>query len=367
MKHYDYVIIGAGIAGCSTAYFLSKKSDSVLLIDKNNDVADGASGAAGAFLSPLLGKPNKFKDLVTKSLNFSSEFYKKNFADCIDNCGVLRIPKDEKDEEKFQSYKDSMDYPYEKKHNGYFFKIGSVVHSKKLCQKLAKNTQKELNYKVESLVFTDNRWIINSEIETKNIICTTGADVSLIDEKYLGIRPVWGQRIDVQTKSLFKYNYHKECSVSKSFESDNKDEYIVSIGATHHRGVLEKETNKSDTNSLIQKALGIVKLDGVEVVNRYGGARASSLDYFPMVGKLINSSKTLQEFPHMRHGSYIVDDKFTMYKNLYILNGVGGRGFVLSPYLANELVKYILEHKDLDKDIIPNRLFKRWVKKRKIR
>jgi len=77
MREFEYVIVGAGIAGCSVSHFLSKYSKSVLLIDKNEDVAFGASGAAGAFLSPLLGKPNKFKDLVTKALNFSYLFIRK--------------------------------------------------------------------------------------------------------------------------------------------------------------------------------------------------------------------------------------------------------------------------------------------------
>ena len=53
-KTYDYVIIGGGIAGSSTAHFLSKYSNSILLVDRNCDIAQGASGAAGAFLSPLL-------------------------------------------------------------------------------------------------------------------------------------------------------------------------------------------------------------------------------------------------------------------------------------------------------------------------
>ena len=363
MKIYDYVIIGAGIAGSSTAYFLSKKTDSLLLIDKKSDVGEAASGAAGAFLSPLLGKPNKFKDLVTSALKFSTAFYKENFSDCIDNCGTLRIPKDQKDEEKFQSYKESMDFDYEKKHNGYFFEIGSVVKSQKLCQALTKDVQKKLAYEVESLCLQDDTWMINDSIQAKNIIWATGADVSLVDVSYLGIRAVWGQRIDIKTKSLFKYNYHKECSVSKSFESDEKDQYIVSIGATHHRNVLDKEVDNSDTEELLKKASDIVSLDGIEVLNLYGGARASSMDYFPMIGKLIDSAKTLQEFPHMKHGSFIDEEKFTMYENLYIFNGVGGRGFVLSPYLANELVNYIFEHNKIDKDILPNRLFKRWVKK----
>jgi len=93
MKKYEYIVIGAGIAGCSLSHFLKKYSDSILLIDKNEDVASGASGAAGAFLSPLLGKPNKFKELVTKALNFSIDYYKNNFNEELQNCGTCRIPK----------------------------------------------------------------------------------------------------------------------------------------------------------------------------------------------------------------------------------------------------------------------------------
>ncbi len=360
---YEYVIIGAGIAGCSSTYFLSKHSNSVLLIDKNEDIADGASGAAGAFLSPLLGKPNKFKDLVTDSLNFSTNLYKEQFSDNISNCGVLRIPKDEIDEQKFQSYKDSMDFTYEKKHNGYFFEIGSVVSSKELCKALANDVEKRLNYKVETLDFKDDTWVLNDDIKAKNIIWCTGADVSLIKEEYLGIRPVWGQRIDVETKSEFSHNYHKECSVSRSFASFKEGINIVSIGATHHRNVLEKEISEDDTKELLKKAADIVELDGCNVIKHYGGARSSSKDYFPMVGELIDSSKTLNEFPYMRNGTHVNESRFSMYPNLFVLNGVGGRGFVLSPYLANELVKHIVEHKKLSEDITTNRLFKRWVKR----
>ena len=113
-QEFDYVIVGAGIAGCSLAHFLSKYSQSVLLIDKNEDVAFGASGAAGAFLSPLLGKPNDFKDLVTKALNFSIDYYKKNFSEELQNFGTCRIPKNQEDEEKFQTYIPYMDFEYEK-------------------------------------------------------------------------------------------------------------------------------------------------------------------------------------------------------------------------------------------------------------
>ena len=101
-KEFDYIVIGAGIAGCCLAYFLSKYSKSILLIDRNSQVAFGASGAAGAFLSPLLGKPNDFKDLVTKSLIFSTNFYKNLGQELISNCGVCRIPKNQEDSDKIK-------------------------------------------------------------------------------------------------------------------------------------------------------------------------------------------------------------------------------------------------------------------------
>ena len=51
--------------------------------------------------------------------------------------------------------------------------------------------------------------------------------------------------------------------------------------------------------------------------------------------------------------------------NLYVINGVGGRGFVLSPYLANELVEHIINNKEIEDNLTTHRLFKRWAKKQK--
>ena len=123
---YDYIIIGAGISGCSIAYELKQHSNNILIIEKESTVAFGASGAAGGFLSPLLGKPNKFKDLVNNALRYSLEFYKKNMPNLIDQCGTLRIPKDKNDEEKFKSYIPFIDFPYKIEQGGCFFKDASI-------------------------------------------------------------------------------------------------------------------------------------------------------------------------------------------------------------------------------------------------
>lgn len=366
MLNYDYVIIGAGISGCSVAYELAKHNDNILLIDKNTDVASGASGAAGAFLSPLLGKGNPFKDLVTKSLKYSTQFYQENFPSHINNCGTTRIPQNDQDEEKFKSYIPFMDFDYEKEDQGYFFKIGSVVDSFNMCKAMIKSCQNNVNkkfcYEVTKLEYKNDTWLLNDEIEAKNIIFTTGSDVSLIDQFYLKIRAVWGQRIDISTSSTFTHNYHKACSISQSTPLDD-EKHLVSIGATHHRDVEGIDDIDANSLELLTKANDIHKLEDVVVLNHYVGARACSIDYFPIVGDIIDSKKTLEDFPYLVNGTNVETKRFTRFKNAYVLTGVGGRGFVLAPYLAKELVHNIINAKEIDNNITIDRLFKREVKR----
>lgn len=386
MKKYEFVIIGAGIAGCSLSYYLNKYSNKILLIDKNQDVAFGASGAAGAFLSPLLGKPNDFKNLITKALKFSVDFYSQNFKENFQNNGTCRIPKNQEDEEKFQTYIPHMDFEYEALDDGYFFPIGSVVNPYEMCRNLSNGVEKLFDYDVVKLEQKDDFWIINDEIIAQKLFLATGADISLINEKYFDIRAVWGQKIDVLTKTKVDINYHKECSLSKS-KTQNDGRNLVSIGASHNRfkedmsntsynlklkniNTLEhdsktKEIISKDIEELLEKAKDIKTLEDVEVVNVKIGARASSVDYFPMVGNLVDSQKSFLKYPHIKNGTHIKNDNLIMIENLYTLNGVGGRGFVLSLYLANLLVENVINNEKLDDNLSNYRLFSRWSKKQK--
>ena len=256
-----------------------------------------------------------------------------------------------------------------------------------ICEKLTKDIEKKLSYNVERLEQKENStWIINDEICAKNIILTTGADVKHIKEEYFDIRGVWGQKIDVSTSTQTNINYHKECSVSKASKMEGSNLFKVSIGATHHKFNCDKnicnyciETANinscsrcyndsiinSDSAKLIALANDIIKLENLEVIDVKIGARASSNDYFPMLGLLVDSAKSIEKYPHLLNGTHIKNSMLETVNNLYVINGVGGRGFVLSPYLANELVEHIINNKEIEDNITTHRLFKRWAKRQK--
>jgi len=361
---YDHIIIGAGIAGSSIAYELNKHSKNILILEKESSLKTTSSTAAGGLLSPLLGKPNKFKTLVNDALKYSTNFYKSNIPKYINQCGTLRIPQDEKDAKKFQEYIPYIDMPYKIEQGGCFFPEASVVNSYHICKSLIRDIAVHFDVDVKSIEYSDNIWNIDNKYYTKNLILTTGACSMLIDEFYLNIRGIKGQRIDISTTTCISYNYHKECSITAGKKLPDKT-FQVSIGATHHRFVYDKTINNSDTNILLKKASNIIELKDVKVLNEYVGIRAACVDYFPMVGKIIDSKKTLEEFPYLKNGTNVQAHRFTKYDNLYILNGVGGRGFVFAPYLAKQLCDLIIYDKEVQEEININRLFKREVKRLK--
>jgi glycine/D-amino acid oxidase-like deaminating enzyme len=361
---YDYIVIGAGIAGCSATFFLNQKDSNskILIIEQNSKNDNNASMAAGAFLSPLVGKPNIFKDLVNTALDFSIKFYKHHTPQYIKQKGVLRIPKNQEDRDKFISYEPYMPYSYKIKDDGYFFDVGAIVDSKAILDYLIQDIEQLIDYKVVNIKYQDNLWHINNELKCKKLILSTGFDTSLLDEEYLRLRPVWGQRIIISTSTNLSHNYHKHCSISPTLnEIDGKN--IISIGASHHRFETNKQINDEDTKQLLQYANDITPLKDIELLSAIAGVRASSIDYLPIVGKVIDSFKTYNEFQYMRNGTHVNSKRFTRYENLYILNGVGGRGFVLSLYLANMLTDNIIYDTPIDESIQTDRLFRRWVKR----
>jgi tRNA 5-methylaminomethyl-2-thiouridine biosynthesis bifunctional protein len=349
MKVFDFVIIGAGIAGILTAFRL--KEFNTLLLDKNG-LLEGASGAAGAFLFPKIGLDTSYTRYINDSIIEAIKFYKTQGIDTHTK-GVLLLPRDERDVEKFKTYEKEIKLPFKKINGGFFFDIGSLIEIDEVREKIKVNFKQ---LKAKKIEFKNNVWIINEEIKTKNIILATGYE-NLIDIPYIKIRPVWGERIELKSEKLKVKNekldiyYHKNCSLAFV---NNK----FRIGATHKRNCLECFENMEEAEYLIKKVNEIMPLDG-EIVSIKGGQRAASVDYFPVVGKIIDIDKTIFENRRIVKGE---TPKNIFYKKgLYIINGMGGRGFSNAVSASRILKDVILESKNSILDT--KRLFIKWVRK----
>ena len=105
-KIYDIAVVGAGVAGVMVAWWAKRFDKSVLVIDRANSPATGGSSAAGAFISPKLGKANALTNLTNDAFKFSSKFYSKFFSEYFEQSGMVRFAKDESDLANLEYYKD---------------------------------------------------------------------------------------------------------------------------------------------------------------------------------------------------------------------------------------------------------------------
>ncbi|KIM04301.1 MAG: FAD-dependent oxidoreductase [Sulfurovum sp. AS07-7] len=361
---YDTVVIGAGIAGCSIAYFLKKRDQKVLLIDKIG-VASGGSGAAGAFLSPKIGVSSPLKDLTDDAFNFTIDFYKKNFPQYYHQTGVIRVPKNELDASKTSKYSKFHNAKYEEltpaqvsslgfnvKYNSTLFFDGGTCDAREICMELAKDID-FLCFDVKDITKTDDIWMVGDK-KVKNIVLATGFENSLFDMRYMGIKGTWGNRADFSSQLKLDVSLHESLSISANMGG------VIKLGATHELEVKEpKPCDDSKSYELLKNASNMIDISDFKLIKTYCGMRSGSRDFSPVVGKVIDATRMF-EYPYIFDGRKYP----TIYHdNLYILNGLGARGFVLAPYLANELTNLIVEQKPIDKRANADRLFWNWVRK----
>lgn len=344
---FDVAVVGGGVTGCMAAYFAKKAGFNVVLYERQG-IASGASGAAGAFISARIGKGGQLQTLTNEAFNFAIEFYQKEFADFFTQCGIFRIAKDDEDAKNYELYSQKLSINHQlttyKKQKAIFFPQAGVVKAKKLCNALVKNIkviQKE---------------VCLNEIEAKTIILATGDQEPLLDLEYIGLRRTWGLRIDAKCESDFDYALHKNISISPSHDG------AVKIGATHEREPFEKNVACQKGIAFLLEQAASLTDSAFEYQNCVCGTRSAVRDYFPLVGKAIDVKKSLKTYPMVTKGIK-PRDGLIYHKNVYIIGGTGGRGFVFSPYLANALIGLIKDKKEIDSRIAPQRLFYKWARK----
>ena len=375
-KHYDTIIIGAGIAGCCTAYTLQQKGQKVLLLDRSAVAASGGSGAAGAFVSPKIGKGSPLQTLTNEAFHFAKDFYLKHFPKYFHHTGVIRIPKDSDDADKFHLYEAFNESQYrwvekaeleslgiKNSEDSFLFEEAGVCDAPRMCRAIL-NQIEFMQMDVDGLIWNGECWDISSvgvdpcvdpKIRAKNLVLATGYQNELFDMRYMGVKGTWGSRGDYASSLKLEVSMHKSISISANVNG------IVKIGATH---VKSKEPcmlcDGEPLKGLFETASKMVDTSDFILKETFCGMRSGSKDYFPLVGKVIDVPYMLEAYPLITRGA---KPEVKHIENLFICNGLGGRGFVFAPYMAELLAEHIIEKKEIDSRVSPDRLFLKWCRK----
>jgi len=207
---------------------------------------------------------------------------------------------------------------------------------------------------VRSLFFEEGVWSVG-EYNSENIVLATGYQNEIFDMRYMGVKGTWGSRGDYKSVLDLSVSMHKSISVSANVNG------IIKIGATH---IKSKEPcmlcNGEPLKSLFETASQMVDTSDFVLKETFCGMRSGSKDYFPLVGRVIDVPYMLEEYPLIRRGA---KPELKHINNLFICNGLGGRGFVFAPYMAELLTEAIVEGREMDSRVNPDRLFLKWCRK----
>ena len=341
----DYIIIGIGLGGISFCEQLKTHNKTFVVFD---NASQKSSVVAGGLYNPIVLK--RFTSVwksreqleialpmyanIEKRLNITLDYkipvYRK-FASLEEQNNWFTAS----DKPTLSEYLSTTIIKNDNAAINAPFGFGKVLSTGRIDVKTLINAYKEDLLKDEILiesVFDYDKLSVEetsigyNNIRAKNIVFAEG--FGIVKNPYfnkLPLLPAKGELLTIHAPNL-NIDYVLKSGVF--LIPLNKDLYIV--GATYEWKDLTNNPTEVAKEALLSKLNKFISTP-FKVVKQVAGVRPTVKDRRPLVG---------------RHA---------MYKNMYVLNGLGTRGVMIGPYVANKLYNFIENNLDLDKEIDINR------------
>lgn len=368
------IVIGGGIAGCSTAYALAKRGIAVTLIERHTAIAQEASGNPVGMLYPKFSAgTNILSAIASHGFAFTLALLKtlsgnqSNDHDVLFQlCGQIQLAFNQREQEKQQQLLDSsQQHPSlqwlsaaeaSEKANialptgGLYLPESGWVKPQLFCEALLKPTLNSAP--ITRLVSTeaieiqhDADWTVslaNEQSMSADIVVLCNANELHQFEycKNIPITPVRGQ-----------VNFFKATAASQAIQPVIcSDHYlspavdgIHSLGTSYAPNDLNPAVSDEDTQSNLQalKQISASLYDSIQPSALTGRVawRSATRDYLPLAGQLIDEAALRKAPP--RYNDNPAD--LPWLRGLYINAGHGSKGMITAP-LCGELIASIISN-----------------------
>ncbi|MCF6318158.1 MAG: bifunctional tRNA (5-methylaminomethyl-2-thiouridine)(34)-methyltransferase MnmD/FAD-dependent 5-carboxymethylaminomethyl-2-thiouridine(34) oxidoreductase MnmC [Proteobacteria bacterium] len=382
-KQQSFTVLGAGIAGLSIAQKLLAQGKNVTLIDRQKQPCLEASGNPQAMVMPSfdLNDSNQARFYLSAFM-YAIRHYSEKFYHAV---GVHQLAFSEKEQDWQKAFLSRFDLPHDLIHqykNGLLYPQAGWLDTQGHANQVSKIIDNYLHAEVVSIKKIDGLWHLYKRTSnqesvvhtTECLILANGINIlQLLPDFELPVTPKHGEvsffhssDIDPQIgnnphvqlyKGYITPSWNGIATIGSTFDYiDRKDWYKPpSINHDHWQRNTALWDNTpyakmfANSNSYQSRA----------------GIRVTTPDHLPICGAVINQQQFKKDYHDIRHGKHW--KQYPLPKpidNLYIMTGLGSRGFTSAPLLAESLVNQILGQPQvldplLQKSIHPNRfLFK---------
>jgi len=348
-------VIGAGLAGLWVTRSLLKRGFAVTLYEAGVSFAAGASASPAAIVKPY----------VTREASDAERFYAnayqtlKNQLDELPagtgfaNIGALQLV--EKAYPERLPVFTNLDATAATEKAGttlassaLFFANAGCVSAHQLCACLFKDiTARGVLFKSRHQLTNQQRknrtWHLTFNKNTtqlhQSVILATGAALAQFPQlQHANVIPARGQL------TQFVRSFNLQTVVSGKHYAI-PDKRTVWLGATFQRGDAEplcRDIDDATNRAAVKALLPAVSAHLGDKVNRFAGVRATTIDRFPIVGPVPDYQHAKQTYADIHHGRSLQTYAApTMLDGLAVIGGLGSRGIVVAPYVAELLADWV--------------------------
>lgn len=359
------IIIGGGIAGCSTAYALASRGIKVTLFERHVEVASEASGNPQAMLYPRISGEDAASQFALDSYLYSLEFFKTlelNPADFY-VCGMLQLGFNPRELARIQKVStqnhtdDILKYVnadeasslagIDLTHDALYFPKAAWVNPQQLCQCLIahENISVKTLTSINNILKNNDLFEIYSEdklIEKADIAIIANANEAqnLGYNLYLKTQAVRGQVSILEATNISQKIKAIICSDGYLSPADNGQHCLgATFSVDNLDDALDEEDHLANLFKLNSFSLPLYENLKENIKGGRVSFRCTSFDYFPLVGELLDNNllKTTPPRPNAQV------DSLPWIKGLYINVAHGSRGFTSAPFCAELLAQMICQ------------------------
>jgi|GEM_PF-691940 len=389
-KVYDAVIIGAGLAGVTTAASLAEKGLNVALIDQQKRPVSEASGQSQlALYVKLPTEINKTSDFISHCTYFSQRYFEDKQNQYPDQhfwnkTGLLQLAWNNKEQERHKKLIQNDYYPpkfvrdvtaieaselsgIDMECGGLWFENSGWLEPDTFATASLSHPLIKVftNTKISNITWsgTKQTWAAVSEaksgekkptdklnFDSKYLIITNSNDAKRFEQlKHVPSKPLKGQVTSIHSNTL------RPSKIILCGEG-----YLCPpINGWHHFGATFDLTNTDDKTYLadnlkniesIQKWLpswlpettNAIKLTNEKKLTANVGLRCTTPDYMPIIGRVPDYDEMLKRFAGLRKDAKSCKEVYgSYYPNLFMNIGHGSKGLVTTP-IAAELISALV-------------------------
>lgn len=350
------VVIGAGLAGCLTAYALACRGWQVDILDSQAEVASGASGISQlALRCRLFNEANPHASFYLQAYSYAVALYSQlgiQNTNVFHPTGLLQAASALNKKSLLRPEAIDQLYPPEivslNDTGDYWFQNGGWADSSELCNHLINHELINFrpNTSIHSLNRSDGLWqLLDSEqkliCETSTLVLANGpAANGFLQSKHLPLQTSYGQSSQFAGPTLSGLN-HVICADKSIFPGYNG---MHTVSATYRDANESKKIHRDDDakNQRSLEAMLDLSADSVALKKSQIGARCQSRDRFPVVGLLPDFLVMKDDFAELsRNAKAEVNKQGSYLDGLYINTGHGSNGLSSCPLSGEYLASLI--------------------------